>query len=76
VEYESKAWKPQDYLTDTDPVKFIMHDVDVRGTAILEIARLAPQSVQTWSQYFSSVLSGVARMWISIAAVTYPRLRF
>jgi NADPH-dependent 7-cyano-7-deazaguanine reductase QueF-like protein len=46
-----------------------MHDVDVRGTAILQIAQLPPQGLQIWRAYFSSILSGVVRMWISIAAV-------
>jgi hypothetical protein len=46
-----------------------MHDIEIRGSAILEITRLAPQSLETWREYFSTVLSGVVRIRISIAAV-------
>lgn len=50
--------------------KFIIHDVEIRGTAIIELIRPPQTTEQYWRDYFTTVLNGVTRIWISIAAVS------
>ena len=47
-----------------------MHDIEIRGSSVLEATRLDSQiQEQYWQAYFVEVLNGVTRIWISIAAV-------
>ncbi|KAF1836396.1 hypothetical protein BDW02DRAFT_521314 [Decorospora gaudefroyi] len=54
--------------------KYIVHDIDARGTAILETVRLGSQSTELWQEYYSVVVNGVIRIWISIAAAAFASL--
>jgi len=55
--------------------KVIIHDIDIRGIAILETVRPEPQSAEEyWHSYFSAVLGGVVRIWISIGASSFASL--
>ncbi|KAF1945598.1 hypothetical protein EJ02DRAFT_509285 [Clathrospora elynae] len=54
--------------------KFIVHDVDVRGTAIIEMIRPEQSKEQYWRAYFTAVLNGVVRLWISIAGAAFASL--
>ncbi|KAF1848653.1 uncharacterized protein K460DRAFT_364648 [Cucurbitaria berberidis CBS 394.84] len=55
--------------------KVIVRDIEVRGNSVLEIIRLEPQTrEQYWQNYFTVVLNGVIRIWISIAAASFASL--
>lgn len=52
-----------------EAAKFIIHDVEVRGPAILERAQAPERIVGYWQEFFTAVTNGTMRIWISIAAV-------
>ncbi|CAO2653947.1 Nn.00g106800.m01.CDS01 [Neocucurbitaria sp. VM-36] len=55
--------------------KVIVHDIEIRGSSVLKTARLDNQiQDQYWQTYFTEVLNGVIRIWISIAAASFASL--
>ncbi|KAH7378273.1 hypothetical protein BKA66DRAFT_610409 [Pyrenochaeta sp. MPI-SDFR-AT-0127] len=56
-------------------IKFIIHDIGIRGDGILDIISLeSPIKDQDWRDYFTMVLSGVTRIWVSIATASFASL--
>ena len=57
----------------TRPVaKVIIHDMEIRGNAILEAVLLRPEAQQAWRQLFDSAVNSQLRIWVAIAAVRIP----
>lgn len=49
--------------------KVILHDIDIRGVAVLESVGLESSSdEQFWRNFFDTVLGGIPKIWIAIAA--------
>jgi hypothetical protein len=49
--------------------KFIIHDVEIRGGAVLQ--RLQPEALtaQQWRDFFTAATTGTTRIWIAIVGV-------
>jgi hypothetical protein len=49
--------------------KFIEHNIEMRGSAVLQ--RLKPEELvaQEWREFFVQATSGTTRIWITIVAV-------
>jgi hypothetical protein len=49
--------------------KFVEHDIEMRGSAVLQ--RLKPEELvaQEWREFFVQATSGTTRIWITIVAV-------
>lgn len=50
----------------------IIHDIEIRGSIILDMVTLPPASEDAWRSFFAAVLGSPIRVWIAIAAVRRP----
>jgi hypothetical protein len=52
------------------PAKFIIHDLEIRGGAVIQ--RLQPEAVtaQQWRDFFIAATAGTTRIWITIVGVS------
>jgi hypothetical protein len=49
--------------------KFILHDVEIRGGAVLQRLQPEPLTAQQWQDFFSAATNGSTRLWIALVAV-------
>ncbi|KAH8696971.1 hypothetical protein GQ44DRAFT_633618 [Phaeosphaeriaceae sp. PMI808] len=54
--------------------KFIIHDVEIRGTAVLRTLQLDTAVAANWRSFFKVATDGTMRIWISIAAGSFAFL--
>ncbi|KAH7091338.1 hypothetical protein FB567DRAFT_272314 [Paraphoma chrysanthemicola] len=50
--------------------KFIIHDVEIRGTSVLSQLQPKPNDADIWRVFFDAVANGTTRVWISIASAS------
>lgn len=50
--------------------KVISHQIEYRGVAVLEPLQLELQEEQYWRDFFHTIISGIPRIWVTIAAVS------
>jgi hypothetical protein len=59
----------QDLQLMSTAAKVIIHDMEVRGSVILDTVLLRPEAQEAWRQLFDAAVNSQIRIWVAIAAV-------
>lgn len=65
-------WDVVILVLTTPTAKVIIHDAEVRGDLVLDLAGLPADREEAWRSYIDDAVNSQTRIWIAIAAVRPP----